>query len=94
MYETVGCSMNVEALVNVVKPYLNSKNEIYEEDFDLLFSIFRKHEKYKIVDVLIKHNIDINYDKKLEVQKLNEHKKYIEEVLKKTVYPLMTLQKW
>lgn len=56
--------MNVEVVINRIEPYLNNENEIYEEDFENLFSILRKHEKYQVVDILIEHGIEINYDKK------------------------------
>jgi len=61
--------MNTDAIINRVKPYLNENNELYEEDFITLFAIFRKHEKYKIVDLLIKKNIEINYDPKPVLKK-------------------------
>lgn len=54
--------MNREYILNKIKPYLNSNNILSEDDFNTLFSTLSKSQQYKIINILIEENIEIDYD--------------------------------
>lgn len=66
--------MNKEYILQKIKPYLNQKNMLGEADFDSLFSNLEKNYQYKIVEILIEEDIDIDYD---NVSKPNLNKTFI-----------------
>lgn len=49
--------MNEGAILRTIKPYLNSKNEISEEEFSKLFDILELREQYKVIEIFIKNEI-------------------------------------
>ncbi|MCR3907040.1 MAG: RNA polymerase sigma factor RpoD/SigA [Tenericutes bacterium] len=53
--------MNSEFVLKLVRPYLRN-NSIHEDDFEKLFEFLTLHEKYGVIDILIKNNIDIRYE--------------------------------
>ncbi len=53
--------MNKEFILDRIKPYLNEKGSLGEDDFNKLFYMFSKHQQYKIIDILIEANIEIDY---------------------------------
>lgn len=55
--------MNKEYILNKLKPYLNNKGMLLEEDFDRLFSRLSKPIQYDLINILIEANIEIDYDK-------------------------------
>lgn len=54
--------MNSEYILSRVKPYLNSQGMLGEGDFNKLFARLPIHQQYKVIDILIESNIDIDYD--------------------------------
>jgi len=54
--------MNKEYILSKIKPYLNSKNMLPEENFEKLFSRLTKTQQYEIINILIKAEIEIDYD--------------------------------
>ncbi len=54
--------MNKEYILDKIKPYLNSKGMLGEDDFDKLFSKLSVSQQYEIINILINENIDIDYD--------------------------------
>ena len=54
--------MNKEYILSKIKPFINSKGMIGEEDFDKLFSRLVKTQQYDVINILIKSNIEIDYD--------------------------------
>jgi len=54
--------MNKEYVLNKIKPYLNSKGMLNEDDFNKLFSIFTKQLQYEVINILIESDIEIDYD--------------------------------
>lgn len=53
--------LNSEFVLKLVRPYLRN-NSIQEDDFEKLFEFLTLHEKYGVIDILIKNNIDISYE--------------------------------
>lgn len=58
--------MNKELILNVVKPHLNSKNELTYSDFDDLFSSLENQEKYSVCNLLIDSGIELVDEKSIE----------------------------
>lgn len=54
--------MNKEYILSKIRPYLNSKDMLGEDDFDKLFSKLVKSQQYDIIKILIEANIEIDYD--------------------------------
>lgn len=54
--------MNKEYILSKIKPYINGKGMIGEEDFEKLFSRLTRTQQYDIINILIKANIEIDYD--------------------------------
>lgn len=54
--------MNKEYILNKIKPYLNNKGMLYEEDFNKLFSSLSKQQQYEVINILIESDIEIDYD--------------------------------
>lgn len=44
--------MNKEYILNKIQPYLNSKEMLYEEDFNKLFSKLINSQQYEIISLL------------------------------------------
>ena len=53
--------MNEEYILQRIKPYLNDQGMLGEEDFDIVFYMLNKRQKYKVIEILIAQNIDIDY---------------------------------
>lgn len=53
--------MNEDYILQRIKPFLNDQGMLGEEDFDRLFHMLSRREQYKVIDILIAHNIDIDY---------------------------------
>lgn len=49
--------MNEEAILKATKSYLNTKNEISEDEFFKLFGVLELQEQYKVIDIFIDNNI-------------------------------------
>lgn len=54
--------MNKGYIANRIKPYLNSKGMLGEDDFNELFSMFSKQQQYEVINILIESDIEIDYD--------------------------------
>lgn len=54
--------MNKEYILNKIKPYINGKGMINENDYNNLFSKLARKEQYEIIKLLIEENIEIDYD--------------------------------
>ena len=67
--------MNVDEnmTLDFVQPYLNSKNEVTEADFNELFGNLSKKDQYQVVEILMKNRIDILYAED-EITKLEAEK--------------------
>lgn len=70
--------MNVDYIYKIVKPYLNKDNELKEEYFEKLFDMLNLQETYKVIDVLIKLNIQIIYPEYEENNDVKHNNKYSE----------------
>jgi len=55
--------MNKKYILKKIEPYLNSEGKLREADFNYLFSGLNKQQQYKIIDILIEEDIEIDYDK-------------------------------
>ena len=53
--------MNKEYILRKIKPYLNDHGMLGEADFKKLFCMLSLHQQYKVIDILIKYNIDIDF---------------------------------
>ncbi|HHT64454.1 MAG: sigma-70 family RNA polymerase sigma factor [Caldicoprobacterales bacterium] len=53
--------MNKEFILQRIKPYLNDQGMLGEEDFNKLFHKLNKRLQYKVIDILIDHDIEIDY---------------------------------
>ena len=60
--------LNEEFVVMQIKPCLNSHNEMNWAEFYDLFSGLTKQEQYEVIQIMIKHNIDIVEEKEEEVK--------------------------
>jgi RNA polymerase primary sigma factor len=56
--------MNREMIFDKVKPFLNDRNELYEEDFNKLFYMLRMKEKKMVIGILVDFNVKVNYGSK------------------------------
>lgn len=65
--------MNKEYILNKIKPYLDSKGMLREESFNQLFSKFSKRQQYKIINILIEENIDIDYNNAFNKNPINDN---------------------
>ncbi len=65
--------MNKELIFNVVKPHLNSKNELTYSDFDNLFSSLENREKYAVIDLLAESGIELVDEKSTDDTYTDEH---------------------
>ncbi|HHY81851.1 MAG TPA: sigma-70 family RNA polymerase sigma factor [Clostridiales bacterium] len=54
--------MNENYIIQKIKPYLNDQGMLGEEDFDRIFSMLNRRQQYKVIDILIAHNIEIDYE--------------------------------
>lgn len=61
-YLYLGDVMNEKYILEKIKPYLNDEGIIREVDFNQIFCILSLREQYKVIDILIKNNIDIDYN--------------------------------
>ena len=62
--------LNEQYILNLMHPYLNSKRELSEFEFFELFSGLDRREQYKIVEIMIKNNIDLVEEKEEETKEL------------------------
>ena len=53
--------MNEDYILEKIEPYLNEQGMLGEKDFDRLFYMISKQQQYKVIDILINHNIEIDY---------------------------------
>jgi putative peptidoglycan lipid II flippase len=53
--------VNKEFILQRIKPYLNDQGMLGEEDFNKLFHKLNKRLQYKVIDILIDHDIEIDY---------------------------------
>lgn len=54
--------MNKKYILNKIKPYLNNKRILSEDDFNKLFFMLSKQQQYKVINILIESDIEIDYD--------------------------------
>ncbi|WP_164880587.1 sigma-70 family RNA polymerase sigma factor [Clostridium manihotivorum] len=54
--------MNKEYVLSRIKPYLNKKSMLGEEDFNKLFASLSMKQQYEIINILIEENIEIDYE--------------------------------
>lgn len=54
--------MNKEYILSRIKPYLNNKGMLSEDDFNILFSVFNKKQQYEVINILIESDIEIDYE--------------------------------
>lgn len=80
--------MNVNYIHKIVKPYLNKDNELKEEYFEKLFDMLNLQEKYKVIDVLIKLNIEIIYPEHEDNNDTKHNNKSLEIQEVEDMYPI------
>lgn len=66
--------LNEQYILNLIRPYLNSKRELSEFEFFELFSELDKQEQYEVINIMIKNNIDYVDEKEEETKALEEIK--------------------
>lgn len=54
--------MNKEYIINKVRPHLNNRSMLAEDDFNKLFSRLTRSEQYEIINLLIEEDIEIDYE--------------------------------
>lgn len=64
--------LNEQYILNLIKPYLNSKQELSEFEFFELFSELNRREQYEIINIMIKNDIEYVTEKK-ETKVLEEY---------------------
>lgn len=64
--------LNEQYILNLIRPYLNSKHELSEFEFFELFSELDKKEQYEIINIMIKNDIDYVDEKEEETKILEE----------------------
>ncbi|WP_051585752.1 sigma-70 family RNA polymerase sigma factor [Caldanaerobius polysaccharolyticus] len=63
--------MNKEYIINKVRPFLNNKGMLTEENFNKLFSKLTLRQQYEVINILIEENIEIDYESEGEIDQKN-----------------------
>lgn len=64
--------LNESYILNLMKPYLNTKRELSEFEFFGLFSELTKKEQYEVINIMIKNNIEYVDEKEEETRALEK----------------------
>lgn len=64
--------LNEQYILNLIRPYLNTKRELSEFEFFELFSELEKQEQYEVINIMIKNDIDFVLEKEEETKTLDD----------------------
>lgn len=64
--------LNEQYILNLIRPYLNTKRELSEFEFFELFSELEKQEQYEVINIMIKNDIDYVLEKEEEAKALDD----------------------
>ena len=64
--------LNEQYILNLIRPYLNTKRELSEFEFFELFSELEKQEQYEVINIMIKNDIDYVLEKEEEARALDD----------------------